>query len=352
MPTSNLTSSFDTETYGTDFSDRMFAYSIGNGVDIIYVDIRETPEGEWLDHLKAIFSEPERTWYMHNAQFDLIRLHHYGIKVAGRVHDTMIIEKLLFNAHLQYTLNATATRYKYGLKEDAVKIHIKNHKLHTKQTDPVTGTERKLLHFDRVPNEIMEPYAKHDARLTYWIGEAQRKELSYASRVPAKAVTNIFKITKIAHEMTTTGVRIDGEALNTGIRQEKIKQARLKERLDAYLGVPFVDGKLWLTKAFDKLEVPYKVNPETNNPIFNKKELGKLTAHKVVQDIMDIRVINSRLSNVHAPLLRHYEKNNGICHPNIKVWGATTSRFSCNDPNLHGTPKQEDTVFDLSLIHI
>ena len=52
--------SFDTETYGTDFRDRMFAFSIGYGKRVDYVDIRETPEEEWLPHLKALFGDPDR----------------------------------------------------------------------------------------------------------------------------------------------------------------------------------------------------------------------------------------------------------------------------------------------------
>ena len=178
---------FDTETYGKNFSDRMFSLAISTGNQTYYFNFytgtdhegnhspsEHTLDIEALRDLKDVFKEG--VWYSHNAKFDLLMLRKEGIIIDGRVRCTAVTERLLQNDEAGYSLEAVAARRGYQ-KDKSVDEYIKEHKLYEERTWFGKPMER-VPQFYKVPFNILAKYATQDAWLHYVIGKEQYEDIS------------------------------------------------------------------------------------------------------------------------------------------------------------------------------
>lgn len=175
----------DTETYGLGWMDRLFSIALSSGTTNVYLNFNDRPDHlgavaktvldkEWaLQKLDEIlFNDTDRTWFIHNAKFDMRRLDLEGLKIDGVIHCTENTERVLTNDHLTYSLDACAKRR--GLKKsDAVEKYISKHKLYEWVEIPGKLKREKNKRFSEVPFEIMWPYAEQDAKICYEIGMDQ-----------------------------------------------------------------------------------------------------------------------------------------------------------------------------------
>ncbi|GAH40482.1 unnamed protein product, partial [marine sediment metagenome] len=90
----------------------------------------------------------------HNAKFDLHMLEVYGMRTTCMVHDTMVMAHVYNPGEDNKQLKVLAKKYlgEEPTDEKAVKDWLRKNK-----------TKR----YDRVPSEIMEPYAINDTKITY-----------------------------------------------------------------------------------------------------------------------------------------------------------------------------------------
>ncbi len=169
----------DTETYGVDFHDRLFSIIIASENDTFYFNFNSLPDNlgnlppeEYnlsgqANLLGNIFGRSDSLFFLHNAKFDLQKLRLEGLEIAGRVHCTMAVERLVYNHYLDHSLEACAKRR--GLEKDsAVEDYIKKYSLYDEQKKPL---------YSKVPFYIMANYGQMDARLAYQIGMDQRRDL-------------------------------------------------------------------------------------------------------------------------------------------------------------------------------
>ena len=174
----------DTETFGLGWEDEMFALIIGNDEFQLYFNFYDG-----LDHLGAradyhhsqsevgsalapLLSDPEMTWFLHNAKFDLRRLHLAGMTLAGDIHDTEVADRIIHNDHMTYSLDAVAKRWGFT-KSEVVEEYIATHQLFTWADIPGKKKREKNKHFEKVPFPIMHNYACQDIIATYGVGEGQ-----------------------------------------------------------------------------------------------------------------------------------------------------------------------------------
>lgn len=178
---------FDTETRGKKHEDRLFALIISVPNNTYYFNFLSDP-----DHLggraPCYLSGPDtfrkldgsfRTgiWSAHNALFDIQKLELEGIRRPRNIHCTLATERIIRNDLLDYSLEAVAPRY--GLEKDkTVDEYIMKHKLYTKVMIPGKKKVVHNKHFDKVPFEIIQPYAEKDALIHRLIAESQMRELS------------------------------------------------------------------------------------------------------------------------------------------------------------------------------
>lgn len=174
---------FDTETYGLNFHDRLFSLSIATEKTSYYLNFNAGEDhlgykastvlhysllGELLPYTDTL----DKIWVAHNASFDIQKLANEGLYPPRRVHCTMITERLIRNDTLSLSLENIAM--KYGLAKDMrVDAYIEKHKLYSQAIIPGKNRKEKILHFDKVPFNLMVEYGEHDAVLARQIGKIQ-----------------------------------------------------------------------------------------------------------------------------------------------------------------------------------
>jgi DNA polymerase-1 len=320
----------DTETYGTEFWDRMFALQIATGTAVWYFNFHDYGAGvpylgraETVQALFPALSDSEQVWYIHNAKFDLRRLALEGAKLAGAVHCTQMCERFIYNQHQKYSLAACLDRR--GLhKDDAVAAYIQKHKLWEKG-----NTSKK--YYEKVPFEIMFNYGCMDAEKVRILGIEQREQLQQHA-----FYHNDTELQKVCYEMEEIGMCVRTDYANKGLEYELQQQRNTANELSALAGEPFRSGPKWLRSIFDRHGVPYRTNPKTGNPCFDKRELDAID-HPIADLIREYR----RHEKYAGTYYKVYAEND-VIHAQIKLHGTDTGRFSYAEPNLQNVPKEEE----------
>jgi DNA polymerase-1 len=332
---------FDTETYGVEFMDRLFAIQIATRKDVYYFNFHDYGDGTPVLNRRAIaglhflFKDPKRMWYIHNSKFDLRRLALEGMYINGPVHCTQMAARFVYNQHQTYSLDACLKRI--GLKkDDAVGNYIKEHKLWEWVTHTGKKSRTKKKFFDKVPFDIMFEYGCWDAEAVRILGEKQREQLK-----GEKYYENDLELEKVCYLLEESGIKTDTDYARRGYIWELEQQEIAKQRLTEISGEPYKSGPKWLRSTFDKFGVEYQINEKTNNPVFDKKALQKID-HPIVDEILAYRRHEKYAGTYYAT----YKEQETI-HAFIKTFGTDTGRFSYAEPNLQNVPKEEDLDNDI-----
>lgn len=332
----------DTETTGLEYHDKLFAIILADDTEEYYFDRRELGESMfdtrglgyilWDTHL--IFQ---------NAKFDMAMLEKDGL-LTNRVSDIAVLARLVRNDHLSYTLAEQAKRYGKA-KSGIVDQYIKEHKLYAKRTTYL-GEEYKSPMFDKVPIEIMQQYACHDARLTYDLYKIYMKELPGES---AELWETEQQLTPILYNMEKRGVLVDVQKTLKAREYEMGLVLEAKERFRSMSGYNYDENnRKTLIEVFTKAGEQFEYT-EKGNPKVDKDALDKFRS-PIAAVVREIRYYEKRVSTYYDSFL-NYSDNRGVLHARINQGGTTTGRFSYADPNLQNIPK-EDTKADLSKPHL
>jgi len=340
--------SFDTETYGLDYGQRMFSMMICDGYHSLYFNFHnyddpEIPILDRYDTLMALdpeFENPLTTWFMHNAKFDLHRLYYHMTLPEGNVHDTQVFARLEYNQHMRYDLDSCVRRVdKSFSKDDSVKKYISKNKLYTWESVPGKTKRIKHMHFDKVPFEIMLKYGHIDAEVTHKLGMHQIDKV--VPGIPLNVVKREYRLTKVCAKMEQRGVKVDIDYVNKGWEHEEEKKRKIAENLREQAGSQFKNGPKWLQETFDRFGVKYRNKPETGNPVFDKQALEEIK-HPIAEGVVKWRKSDKYIGTYYSSFARHHRINNGVIHANIKMHGTDTLRFSYSDPNLQNVPKEDE----------
>jgi DNA polymerase-1 len=326
----------DTETYGVEFNDRLFALQISIGEGTFYFNFHDYGPGvpcldrRILQDIGYLFGDTNKTWYIHNAKFDLRRLALEGIYIAGSVHCTQMAERFIYNQHSSYSLDACLKRI--GLKkDDAVEKYIKDNKLWEWEEKPGRKSRSKKKFYDQVPFEIMFEYGCWDAEAVLKLGLQQREKLK-----GERYYENDLELEKICYRMEESGIKVRKDYARGGYNYEISQKEACEHDLSTLAGEPYKSGPKWLAATFDKFGVEYKRNERTNNPMFDKKELAKID-HPIVDKIIGYRRHEKYAGTYYATYAEQE-----VVHAFIKTWGTDTGRFSYAEPNLQNVPKEEE----------
>ena len=263
----------------------------------------------------------------HNAAYDVGWLRRLGIKVEGRLIDTMLAAPLIDENRRYYSLNAVCYDYLGEMKSEAA----------LREAAEEFGVDPKAEMY-KLPAAYVGEYAEADARLTLDLWKHLKTILS------KEDLWQIFdleaKVLPLCIDMTWNGVRIDLE------QAERLKQKLLRETkavLSKIKKETGLDCELWaaasIAKVFDYHKIPYG-RTKTGLPSFTKNFLQN-HPHPVAQQIAEARETD-KIGNTFLSSIFRYAKN-GRIHGHINQLrseggGTVSGRLSMANPNLQQIP--------------
>ena len=280
-----------------------------------------------LKWLKDVLNTPSDKIF-HNAMYDVCWLRSLGLKINGRIIDTMIAAALVNENRLRYDLNGICRDYINKGKDEAALY----------EAAKSWGVDPKAEMY-KLPAMYVGTYAERDAQLTLELWQVLKKEILNQD------IGAIFKM-----EMELFPCLVDMRFLGVRVNQEQaaIEKKTLIEQEKKMLGEVVtntgIDVQIWaarsIAKVFDKLGLPYERTLKTEAPSFTKNFLAN-HPHNVVKCIAKAREINKAHTTFIDTILKHSQK--GRIHAEINQLrseggGTVTGRFSMNNPNLQQVP--------------
>lgn len=337
---SSLTSgviALDTETYGLKWDDKLFALQLAvQGGDSYYFNFQQYNNGtEVLDRavfaaLHTLWSNSRIRWIMANAKFDLRRIDIEGVQLNGEVYDVLLMDRLRYNRHFAYSLDACLKRM--GLaKNDQVSLWIKDNKAYTTYAVEGKKTKEKDLHYDRVPFSIMVQYGFDDVEDTLKLYEDQCNYFQHDdNREQIDLVHSNIELVKTVYNMERKGIKLDLSYCKSQQEQEMAQVREKYDRIEQLTQMKFKAGPKWLTEVFNAQGIKMEMS-DKGNPILDKNAL-KAIPNAVAHYILEVRDHEKRAGTYNT--LQRFADQSGVLHTNYRLNGTDTLRFSSNDPNL------------------
>jgi DNA polymerase I-like protein with 3'-5' exonuclease and polymerase domains len=264
----------------------------------------------------------------HNAMYDVCWLKAMGLKINGRIIDTMIAAALCDENQFRFDLNTCAKRYTGESKdESALYAAAKEWGIDPK------GEMYKL------PAMYVGQYAEKDASITLQLWQFLKRE------IVNQDINSIFdletELFPCLVDMRFLGVRVDIESAHN-LKQELVKEE--KNNLYKVQKETGIDVQIWaarsIAQVFEKLKLPFDRTEKTQAPSFTKNFLQN-HPNPIVQCIAKAREINKAHTTFIDTILKYSHK--GRIHAEINQLrgdngGTVTGRFSYSNPNLQQIP--------------
>jgi DNA polymerase I-like protein with 3'-5' exonuclease and polymerase domains len=318
----------DTETEGVAFFDKAFAITISwPGADSggSYFEVaRQVP----ADAAREILSGTD-TWVFHNAKFDLQKLILGGFinrsDLAERtVHDTEAIAHLLDENSGKRLKDLAITHLGW---DDTIEVPLKSDpsktRLVSREKYDLDNARRELKlrisdGFDKLPREVLIPYAIRDADFTVRLFDKLYPRLE----VSDSGLQELYR-----REMELSLVLLDVEARGMGLDAAYVEETSRRvagEMLTQELAIrkitkreEFVDHHEWIKSAFAEQGITL---PDTQKATLADQE------HPLAGAIVEYR----RLKKLHSTYLSAMlaEQRDGVLHPGFRQHGTRTGRMS------------------------
>jgi len=264
----------------------------------------------------------------HNAMYDVCWIRKMGIKINGRIVDTMIAASLVNENRFRFDLNSLGWDYcGKGKNETELKAAANE-----------WGVNPKADMW-KLPSMYVGNYAERDAELTLDLWKVMQKELS------DQDLGSIFELETDLFpclvDMRFLGVKVDVSKAHELKRQLTLQEEMLLHKIKKETGI---DTQIWaarsIAKVFDKLKLPYERTLKTKAPSFTKNFLSS-HEHPLVKMIAEIREINKAHTTFIDTIIRY--EHLGRIHADINQirsdsGGTVTGRFSYSNPNLQQIP--------------
>ena len=270
----------------------------------------------------------------HNASYDVGWLRHMGLKVNGRIIDTMIAAPLIDENRFKYDLNSIGKDYLNDTKSQGLLYEAAKE----------WGVDAKGEMW-KLPPMYVGPYAEQDADLTlrlwhYFKIELVKQELSSIFDLETRLLPCLI-------DMKWNGVRVNLEHAEQIKKDLQAQENKILKQIKKDTGIDVqIHAAVSVAKAFDKLNIPYERTEKSGQPKFDK---NFLTTHKhpFAKMIVSARETNKARTTFIDTILRHSYK--GRIHADIHqmrsdAGGTVTGRFSYSNPNLQQIPARNKEI--------
>ncbi len=325
---------FDTETTGTD---PMNADIVGMSFsfaenEAYYVPLSQNRDEAQttLNKFKPFFENEEIGKVGQNMKYDMLVLMNYGIKVKGKMFDTMVAHYVI-QPELRHNMDYMASTL------------LNYTTIHIEEIIGAKGKNQKNMR-DLSPTDVYE-YACEDADVTLKLKniladklkEKECEELFYNIEMPLVPV-----LTKMEYD----GVCLDTESLKESAKRFTEELINIEKEITELAGQEFniSSPKQVGEILFDKMKIVEKPKKtKTGQYVTSEEVLQSLKGkHKIVERILDYRGLKKLLSTYIEALPELINPRTGKIHTSFNQTVTVTGRLSSSNPNLQNIPIRDD----------
>ena len=271
----------------------------------------------------------------HNAIYDVGWLHQMGLKVHGRIIDTMIAGPIVNeNSPMRFSLDELGKKY-VGEKKSQTALY---------DAAKSWGVNAKTEMW-KLPAMYVGPYAEQDAALTLKLWDILKREIIRQDLLDVfKLETDLFPV---LFEMKKKGVKVD---VDHAERTKKTLFTTEKKILKKIHEATNVHVDIWtptsVAKAFDAAGISYERTPKSGQPKFDKDFLSN-HASPIARMVVEAREINKARTTFIDSILKH--ENGGRIFAEINQMkneqgGTISGRLSMQNPNLQQIPARNKEI--------
>lgn len=326
--------SLDTETTGTD---PIRAQLVGLSFSIrenqaFYVPVpADQDEAQRLmEEFRGVYESEKIVKVGQNIKYDLLVLENYGIRLAGRIFDTMIAHYLL-QPELHHGMDYLAEVY----------LHYQT--IHIEELIGPKGKKQKNMR-DLAPAEVYR-YACEDADVTLKLKNILEPKLK------EEGCESLFRdiempLMPVLAYMERNGVRIDSAALKETSLLYTGKMQGLEQDIHRLAGETFniASPKQVGEVLFDKLKIVEKPKKtKTGQYVTSEEVLESLRQkHPIVEKILEHRGLKKLLGTYIDTLPKLVNPQTGRIHTSFNQTITATGRLSSSNPNLQNIPVRNE----------
>ena len=261
-----------------------------------------------------------------NMKYDYEVLSKYGVRLAGKMFDTMIAHYVI-QPELRHNMDYLA------------EIYLNYKTIHIDELIGPKGKNQKNMR-DLSPSEVYE-YAAEDADVTLKLknkleGELKKygaEDLFYNIEMP---------LMPVLAEMEMNGVRIDTASLAETSTVLTKRMEEVEKEIYEMAGEQFnISSPRQVGEVlFEKLQIVEKAKKtKTGQYVTNEEVLQSLKSkHKIVEAILEHRGLKKLLGTYIDALPKLINPRTGHIHTSFNQATTATGRLSSSDPNLQNIP--------------
>ncbi len=297
-----------------------------------YVPVPEKREDalKTLAAFSQIFKEKRTLKVGQNLKYDIQVLTNYGIKVEGRIFDTMIAHYLI-QPEQKHNLDYLA------------EVYLEYTKVRTEELIGRKGSQQGNMR--DVPLEKLTDYACEDADITWQLYELFSEQIKNEG-LDKLAGKIEFPLVGVLAKMERAGVKLDSTSLSDYAVVLEKDILELRDKIYEMAGEEFniLSPKQLGGILFEKLKISKEVK-KTKTKQYSTSEdvLSKLTdKHPIVENVLEFRTLRKLLSTYVEALPRLVNEKTSLLHTSYNQAVAATGRLSSNNPNLQNIPIREE----------
>ena len=301
------------------------SYTIYDSVDNNFYKFRQ---------LAPLFEDPSVEKIAHNTKYDMHMFANAGMKIVGKLHDTVVLAKLTDENRKSYQLRDLAAKKKGGVVK--YEFMVDSYKQMTKTKD-----------YRQIPRELLTQYANADVWNAYITFITEYEKLEEDCLVDL--YNNEMELMVALYAMERYGMLTDASY------EEPLKAELQKLTDEAEQAIYDEAGRMFNINSGKQLyEVLMELGVDASligttdkgNPKLDKKALANLAdVHNVsiVKKILDFRK-NEKLLTTYAVGIYDQVDSAGRAHGSINQTEATTGRMSITKPALQTLPKKDKRI--------
>lgn len=270
----------------------------------------------------------------HNTKFDMHMCANAGVKLKGKLHDTVVLAKIIDENRHSYQLRDIASRLPRGITKFEYMVDA------YKQLNKVTD-------YRQIPRKLLNEYANADVWNCY---------LEFITDYPKLEEQGLLDLYNNEMELMIALYAMERYGMPVDVSYEQpLKEALQQLTDDAERAIYEEAGRVFninSAKQLYEVLVALGVNDQLigrtdkGNPKLDKDALNNLAENhnvSIVKKILEYRKYEKLLSTYADGIYSQRDANNRV-HGSINQTEATTGRMSITKPALQTLPKRDKRI--------